>query len=49
MTHPLAQLLLNPFAGAAGLNLFSLGFYFTLALLAFAVLIESINATNNKL
>lgn len=49
MIHPLVQLLLNPFAGAAGLNLFSLGFYFTLALIAFAVLIESINATNNKL
>lgn len=36
----LLTLLLNPFAGAAGFNLVSFGFYLVLALLAMLAIIE---------
>lgn len=38
--HPLITLLLNPFAGPAGFNLLSAGFYLAIALCVLVALIE---------
>lgn len=38
--HPLLELILNPFAGAAGVNLIAIMFYIAVALCALVAIIE---------
>lgn len=38
--HPLLELILNPFAGAAGFNLLACMFYLSLVLIALVALVE---------
>lgn len=38
--HPILELLLNPFAGAAGMNLLAIMFYIGMAMCALVIMVE---------